>query len=117
MNTIITRDLTDFAVPFAYLQPKHSLYRLCAPDGPDLLKQGYRIAMYPNTGYSFLVRMTGHTHVEAGIRFHILEAFELDQQVNNDGTITACRGYYKGSYYVNPDFINTTGTRWQFAQP
>ena len=117
MNTILTRELYDMKVPFAYLQPADDLTRLCVEGEEDLTKGGYRIAMYPNTGLRFLVRMTGQTHMESGIRFHVLESFELDQRVTDSGAITACRGYYKGLYYVNPDFIDTTGTRWRFAQP
>ena len=113
MNTILTRDLTDFAVPFAYLQPASDLTRLCAEGEPDLNDQGYRIAMYPNTGFTFLVRLTGTAHMESGIRFHVVESFELDQRVTPDGTITACRGEYRTLYYVNPDFVDGG----QFAQP
>ncbi len=113
MNTIITRDLIDFKVPFAYLQPTDDLRRLCVPGEEDLADQGYRIAMYPNTGYSFLVRLTEIGHMESGIRFHVLESFELDQRVTHDGAITARRGDYRTLYYVNPDFVDGG----QFAQP
>ena len=105
-SVILTHDLHDFSVPFAYLVSGEDLSQLCVEGEPDLLDQGFRLATYPNTGYTFITRVTKMSHYVGSLEFKIVETFELDQRVTAEGAITASVGAYRGAYFTRSENVS-----------